>query len=184
MVDFGPLKMKWRELAETKARVKGMRGIMKEGIGVNMVEYYVQNLENQTKVKMGQGREEKEIVKNSVQKIIRDLQRQVRLGTWNQKRMREDLKADLGQNLAKFKRTIMALNKEAQQANQLEMEKYQVKTKHQNKKHGDGLQQREQRVEDKPILALGKFKEYSKLYIYQTREINNKLEEELNNRRP
>ena len=53
MVGFGPLKQKWREVAEKKARMKGLRNIMKEGIGVKMVEYYVKNLEEQAQVKMG-----------------------------------------------------------------------------------------------------------------------------------
>ena len=85
MVDFGPLKQNWREVAETKAKLKGLRNMMKEGIGVNMVEHYARNLEEQTKVKMGQGKEEKGIVKLSMQKIIKDVQRQVRLETRDQK---------------------------------------------------------------------------------------------------
>ena len=73
MVDLGPLKKKWREVAENKAKERGLRKIMKEGIGVNMIEHYVRNLEDQTKVKLGQGREEKEIIKHSMQKIIKDV---------------------------------------------------------------------------------------------------------------
>ena len=79
MVDFGPLKQNWREVAEKKAKLKGLRGMVKEGIGVNMIEHFAKNLEEQTKVKMGQGKEEKGIVKLGMQKIINDVQRQVRL---------------------------------------------------------------------------------------------------------
>ena len=59
MVDLGPWKQHWRKVAEAKARVKGLKGIMKEGIGVGMVESFVQNLENQTRMKGGQGKCEK-----------------------------------------------------------------------------------------------------------------------------
>ena len=55
MVDLGPFKQQWRKVAESKARVKGLKGIMKEGIGVAMVESYARNLEEQSRVRVGQG---------------------------------------------------------------------------------------------------------------------------------
>ena len=45
MVDFGPLRSNWRDLAEKKAKLKGLKGMKKEGIGVNMVEFFAKNLE-------------------------------------------------------------------------------------------------------------------------------------------
>ena len=71
MVDMGPLKKKWREVAEAKARVKGLQ---KEGIGVGMVDAFVSNLEAQSRCQLGQGKEEREIVKWSMHKILKDCQ--------------------------------------------------------------------------------------------------------------
>ena len=179
MVDFGPLKQNWRDVAEKKAKLKGLRGKVKEGIGVNMIEHFAKNLEEQTKVKMGQGKEEKGIVKLGMQKIINDVQRQVRLQERDQKRLRQSLKEQLGSGSARFKRTITALNKEAQKASEAEAKRFDTKTVHLSERHSEGLEQRARREEDRPILAMGKFLEYSELFIYQPIEVNSELEREL-----
>ena len=128
MVDVRPLKKKWRELAESKARVKGLRSILKEGIGVGMVESFVKNLEEQTRVGRGQSKEDKEIVKWSMTKIVKDSKVKLSIDLREQERLRQSLKETVGPKSAKFKRMISTLNKEAQEASSVEAEKYKVKS--------------------------------------------------------
>ena len=75
MVDLGPFKQQWRKVAESKARVKGLKGIQKEGIGVTMVESYAKTQEERSRVRVGQGKEEKNVVKWSMIKVVNDSKR-------------------------------------------------------------------------------------------------------------
>ena len=98
-MDKGLLKKKWREVAESKARVKGLRSILKEGIGVGMVESFVKNLEEQTRVGRGQSKEDKEIVKWSMTKIVKDSKVKLSIDLREQERLRQSLKETMGQRL-------------------------------------------------------------------------------------
>ena len=89
MVDLGPFKQQWRRVAKSKARVKGLKGIQKEGIGVTMVKSYAKNLEEQSRVRVGQGKETKNVVKWSMIKVVNDSTRQLKVDISKQNEMRD-----------------------------------------------------------------------------------------------
>ena len=68
-----------------------------------MVEAFVSNLEAQTRCQLGQGKEEREIVKWSMHKILKDCQLKLTSEIREQEKLREALKAQVGPKSAKYK---------------------------------------------------------------------------------
>ena len=151
-MDLWPYKQQWRRVAESKARVKGLKGIMKEGIGVAMVESYARNLEEQSRVRVGQGKEERNVVKWSMVKFVNDSKRQLKQDIDSQNKMRLQLKECLGgTKTAKFRRTNNMLNREAREAGAKEEKRFNAKETHLGTKNSEVREERQMRPQDRPV---------------------------------
>ena len=180
----GAMLPEWERVGVTKARIKQMQSMIKQEVGFNDVETFLQHLEDRTHLRRGQGKLERKILHLAMKKKVNDEKGRLRRDKWDKDRLRDSVRDMHGRQSTRYKKQMRYLHRETKtKINDLETRYVQkiehLKIKHKTEDRKVPLSRRMRQLDARQDRRYGH--EYPGLHIYQTEEYNMRLEERLDN---